>query len=178
MITPPSIIIPKSSAPRLIRLASIPKMYINDNVKSNDKGMMEAIIIAVRRFPRISKTTRITITHPNSRFSKTVIVVRPISSLRSTMGLIKIPSGRVSCTSATLLCTALITFFESAFLSIIIWPITFSPSPLAVMAPKRFACPNCTTAISPISTGIPFLFFTTILRMSSSDFIAPSPRIK
>ncbi|OPZ30800.1 MAG: hypothetical protein BWZ00_00809 [Bacteroidetes bacterium ADurb.BinA174] len=178
MITPPSMMIPKSSAPKLIRLASMPKIYIKDNVNNNDKGIIDAIIIAVRKFPRMASTTRITMIQPKSRFSKTVIVVRPISSLRSTMGLMKIPSGRDFCTSATLLCTALITFFESAFLSIIIWPITFSPCPFAVIAPKRFACPNCTTAISPISTGIPFRFLITIFRISSSDFIAPSPRIK
>ena len=134
-------IIPKSKAPRLIRLASIPKMNIMLNVKSNANGIMDETTSAERKLPRISSTTKNTIIHPNKRFSNIVAVVFPISSLRSRIGLIYTPSGKVFCTSSTRAFTSLITCLEFAFLSIIICPNTFSPSPFAVMAPKRLAYP-------------------------------------
>ena len=95
IITAPSIIIPKSSAPRLIRFTSIPKRYIMAMVKSIDSGMMDEITSADRKLPKISSTTKNIIMKPMVRFSNTVNDVLPISSLRSTIGLIKTPSGSV-----------------------------------------------------------------------------------
>ncbi len=94
IITAPSIIIPKSSAPRLIRLASMPKMYIIEMVKSKASGIIDAITSAERIFPKSRITVNITIIAPRIRFSATVNDVFEISSLRSRMGLIKTPSGR------------------------------------------------------------------------------------
>ena len=81
-------IIPKSSAPRLIRLASMPKINIMERVKNNASGIMEAITNAERKLPSSNNTTRNTMMQPKIRFSKTVVVVLPISSLRSRIGLI------------------------------------------------------------------------------------------
>ena len=81
-------IIPKSSAPRLIRLASMPKINIMERVKNNASGIMEAITNAERKLPSSNNTTRNTMMQPKIRFSKTVNVVLPISSLRSRIGLI------------------------------------------------------------------------------------------
>ncbi len=95
IITAPSIIIPKSRAPRLIRFTSMPKMYIMAMVKSIDSGMIDEMTSADRKFPNISNTTKNIMMNPMDRFSKTVNDVLPISSLRSTMGLIKTPSVNV-----------------------------------------------------------------------------------
>jgi len=139
MITAPSIIIPKSSAPRLIRLASIPKIYIIESVKNKASGIIEAMTSADRTFPSKRMTINTTMRHPKTRFSTTVNDVFEISSLRSRIGLMKTPSGRFFWMVATRFFTSLITSFEFAFLSIITWPRTFSPCPFAVIAPNRFA---------------------------------------
>ena len=83
MITAPSMMIPKSMAPRLIRLASTPKIYIMERAKSRLNGITDATTIPERKFPSSRTTTKITIRHPRTRFSVMVRVVRPISSLRS-----------------------------------------------------------------------------------------------
>ena len=141
IITAPSIIIPKSRAPRLIRLASIPKTYIMEIVKSNASGIIDAITNAERTLPSNTITIKITIRQPSTRFSTTVNEVLEINSLRSRIGLMKTPSGRFFCTSATRFFTSLITILELASLSIITCPNTFSPFPFAVIAPNRFANP-------------------------------------
>ncbi|KAF5039055.1 hypothetical protein DSECCO2_547930 [anaerobic digester metagenome] len=169
IITAPSIIIPKSSAPRLIRFASTPKMNIIDIVNKRERGIMEVITSADLMFPRSSSTVSITINAPSIRFSTTVNVVFATSSLLSTMGFIKIPSGRFSCISATLVLTSLITSLESAFFSIITCPRIVSPFPLAVIAPNLFAWPNPTLATSFTRTGFPSILFTTIFSISSTD---------
>ena len=135
IITAPSMIIPKSSAPKLIRFASIPKIYIIEMVNSNARGIIDVITRAERKFPSSKITVNITMTAPSTRFSATVKVVLATSSLRSTMGLIEIPSGKFSLITSTRCLTSLITSFEFAFLSIITCPKMVSPFPLAVIAP-------------------------------------------
>ena len=119
MITAPSIIIPKSSAPKLIRLASIPNIYIIDMVKSSASGITEAITRADRISPSSISTISITIVAPKIRFSTIVKEVFATSSLLSIIGLIYTPSGRLRPTSSTRFFTSLITSFELAFFSII-----------------------------------------------------------
>lgn len=51
-MTAPSIMIPKSMAPRLIRLASTPKIYIKDSANSKHSGITEATTKPERRFPK------------------------------------------------------------------------------------------------------------------------------
>ncbi len=88
MITAPSMIIPKSMAPKLIKLASILKTYIIDKVKSKLNGMIEAITSPERILPNNNTTMKITIKLPKIKFSSTVKVVLPIKSLLSKKPLI------------------------------------------------------------------------------------------
>ena len=88
MITAPSIMIPKSMAPRLNKLASTPKMFIKVSAKSKQRGITEATTSPERQLPSNSTTTKTTIKQPKTKFSVTVNVVLPISSLRSRKGLI------------------------------------------------------------------------------------------
>jgi len=81
IITAPSIIIPKSSAPKLIRFASTPKIYINEIVNNKASGIIDAITNAERIFPRRITTINITIKQPKIRVSATVNEVFEISSL-------------------------------------------------------------------------------------------------
>ena len=132
-------IIPKSIAPKLIKLASTPKMYISERANSRHKGITEATTSPERQFPKSSTTTKMTIKHPKIRFSAIVEVVFAMSSLLSKKGLIEMPVGKDDCISATRCFTASITALELASLSIITCPSTFSPSPFPVIAPKRLA---------------------------------------
>ena len=132
-------IIPKSIAPKLMRLASTPKIYMRESAKSNDMGITEATTKPERRFPKSKTTTKTTIKHPSIRFSAMVKVVFSISSLRSKKALILIPGGKAVEICATLSFTASMTALESASFNIITCPKTFSPSPFPVIAPKRVA---------------------------------------
>ncbi len=139
MITAPSMIIPKSMAPKLIKFASTSKMYIREIAKSKLNGMTEATTRPERTFPNSKTTTKITIRHPKIKFSVIVKVVRAINSERSKNPLIITPSGRVGSISASLSFTRSMVALDPAPLSIITCPRTFSPSPLAVIAPNRLA---------------------------------------
>ena len=139
MMTAPSMIIPKSIAPKLIRLASTPKMYIIESAKSKLNGITEATTRPERKLPKSKTTTNTTIRQPRSRFSVIVNVVRPINSDRSKNPLINTPSGSVFSISAIRSLTRSMVPLPSAPLSIMTWPKTFSPSALAVIAPNRLA---------------------------------------
>ena len=139
MMTAPSMMIPKSMAPKLIKLASTLNKYIMDKANNKLKGMTEATTSPERKLPSNKTTTNTTIRQPKTRFSTMVSVVRPINSDRSKNPLITIPSGRVDSISAILALTRSMVPLLSAPLSIITCPKTFSPWPLAVMAPNRLA---------------------------------------
>ncbi len=64
--------IPKSMAPKLIKLASTPKRYMRDKAKSKHKGITEATTNPDLRLPNKITTTKMTIKHPKIRFSVTV----------------------------------------------------------------------------------------------------------
>ncbi|MNS18955.1 hypothetical protein D3C72_506620 [compost metagenome] len=81
-------IIPKSMAPKLIKLASMPKIFINEIANNKQSGMTEATTNPERQLPNNRTTTKITIKHPRIKFSATVKVVFPTSSLRSRNPLI------------------------------------------------------------------------------------------
>ena len=83
MITAPSTISPKSIAPKLIRLALTPKIFIIPNANSIDNGMAEATINPALRFPRNSTKTKITINAPSIKFFSTVLIALPTKSVRS-----------------------------------------------------------------------------------------------
>ncbi len=83
MITAPSTIRPKSSAPRLIRLAEIRFCTMPVMVISMVSGMTAAVIRAARRLPSSANSTAITSSAPSIRFVRTVAMVRSTSAVRS-----------------------------------------------------------------------------------------------
>ncbi len=178
MITAPSTRIPKSIAPRLIRFAQTPNRFIMINEKSKASGMVEATNKPPRKLPKKTTRTKITISAPSERFSATVDVVLFISLLRSRKGSIFTPSGKDFWIKAIRSFTSLITSFEFSPFNIITIPPTASPLPFLVNAPYRKKLPYFTSATSLIKTGCPFTLATGVLRISSSERIKPSPRIK
>ena len=72
MMTAPSTMMPKSIAPRLIRLALTLLSTMPVIVNSIDSGMTQAVISAARMLPRIRNSTAITSAAPSMRFFSTV----------------------------------------------------------------------------------------------------------
>ncbi|MNY19762.1 hypothetical protein D3C86_1532090 [compost metagenome] len=83
MTTAPSTMMPKSSAPRLIRLALMPAATMPVNVNSIDNGITIAVISAARRLPRNRNSTATTSAAPSSRFFLTVAMALSTSTVRS-----------------------------------------------------------------------------------------------
>ena len=94
IITAPSIIIPKSIAPKLIKLASTPKIFIRESANNIQSGITEATTSPDLKLPSSSITTKRTIKKPNIKFSAIVKVVLPINSLLSKKALILTPLGK------------------------------------------------------------------------------------
>jgi hypothetical protein len=82
MITAPSTISPKSSAPRLIRLALTLVCTMLVISISIDSGITIAVSSAARTLPSISSSTTRTRMAPSSRFFCTVAMVRFTRSVR------------------------------------------------------------------------------------------------
>ena len=78
----PSTTIPKSMAPRLIRLAETPKIRIMINAKSMAKGMTEATMSPALTLPRKMMSTTKTINAPSMRLYTTVEIFLFTSSER------------------------------------------------------------------------------------------------
>ena len=135
IITAPSTMIPKSMAPRLIRLAQTSKMFIRIKANKSDNGIVEATINPPRQFPSRMMSTKMTMSPPSSKLLVTVEVVSDISSLRSRNGFIDTPSGRDFSIWVILSFTFSTTSLEFAPFSIITIPPTVSPSPFLVSAP-------------------------------------------
>ena len=81
--TAPSTMIPKSRAPRLIRLALTFWLTMPLKVNSIDSGMTIAVSTAARRLPRNRNSTAITSTAPSTRFFLTVAMALSTSTVRS-----------------------------------------------------------------------------------------------
>ncbi len=75
MITAPSTIKPKSSAPKLIKLADTSVLTMPDIVASIAKGITAAVISAARTFPSKTNSTTMTSKAPSTRFFCTVSMV-------------------------------------------------------------------------------------------------------
>ena len=129
-ITDPSTIIPKSIAPKLIRLALTPKRFIIPKAKSKESGMAVATISPARRFPKKSTKMKMTISAPSKRFFSTVWMARCTKSVRSKKGSITISSGRDCCMVGSFSLIRLTTSWLFSPLSIITTPPTASTSPL------------------------------------------------
>jgi len=72
VMTAPSTINPKSIAPKLIRLAEIPNIFIMETAKSIDSGMTEATIKPALQFPSINTKMKMTINPPSNKLVLTV----------------------------------------------------------------------------------------------------------
>lgn len=83
MITAPSTMMPKSIAPRLIRLALTLLSTMPDIVISMESGMTQAVISAARILPRIRNRTTMTSAAPSRRFFATVAMVASTRWVRS-----------------------------------------------------------------------------------------------
>ena len=126
IITAPSTIIPKSMAPRLIKLALTPKSRIMMRANSKDSGMTDAAMRPPRKLPNNSTSTNITMSAPSVKLRAMVLVVRSIRLDRSRKGLMSMPSGSDFLTLSMRSFTALTTLSELAPLSIMIIPPTAS----------------------------------------------------
>ena len=83
MITAPSTIRPKSSAPRLIRLAETPLSTMPLIVISIASGITIAVNSAARRLPSSRNSTTTTSSAPSTRFFCTVAMALSTSTVRS-----------------------------------------------------------------------------------------------
>ena len=63
---------PKSMAPRLSRLAAMPKRSMPEKANSIDSGMARATMPAARRLPRKANSTTTTSRPPSNRLFRTV----------------------------------------------------------------------------------------------------------
>ena len=82
MITAPSTIRPKSSAPRLIKLPETPSLFMPMAAISIEIGMTRAAIMAARILPSRRNSTAITSKAPSTRFFSTVAIVASTSEGR------------------------------------------------------------------------------------------------
>ena len=74
---------PKSMAPRLSRLAAMPKRSMPEKANSIDSGIARATISAARRLPRKANSTATTSSPPSNRFFRTVSMTWSTNSVRS-----------------------------------------------------------------------------------------------
>ncbi len=74
---------PKSSAPRLIRLALTLLATMPEKVNSIANGMMQAVMSAARMLPRNRKRMAMTRMAPSRRFFFTVAIALSTSVVRS-----------------------------------------------------------------------------------------------
>ena len=177
-MTAPSIIKPKSSAPKLIRLPLTPNKFISIIAKSIASGITDATINPALTLPKKSTRMNITISAPSSRFFSTVLMALFTIFVLSRNGSIFTPSGKFFSICAIRSFTALITVDEFWPFSIITTAPATSPSSLKHIAPYRLACPILTSAISFTRTGIPVaVFFTIIFEISSRFSASPSLRM-
>jgi len=82
IITAPSMMIPKSMAPILIKLASILKIFIKVIANNKLKGITDETTSPERKLPSNKTTIKMTIKEPKIKFSATVVVVFSIRLLR------------------------------------------------------------------------------------------------
>ncbi|MNU83141.1 hypothetical protein D3C71_728350 [compost metagenome] len=178
MMTAPSTIKPKSIAPRLIRLPLTPNKCIIVTAKSSAKGMTEATTKPARQFPNNNTRMKMTIKAPSIRFFSTVLIALSMSLVLSLKASIATPSGSDFSICVIFSFTRFTTSELFSPLSIMATPLTSSPFPSLVTAPKRVLAPMRTVATSRIKIGTPFCVFTTILPISSISVTIPIPRMK
>ncbi len=175
--TAPSMMMPKSSAPRLMRLALMRWFTMPVKVNSIDSGITSAVMMAARMLPRNRNRIAITSTAPSSRFFFTVAMALSTSTVRSYTVTAFTPSGRVRLISCILRSTACETLRLFSPISMNTVPSTTS-RPLSVAAPVRSSWPMPTCATSDTRSGTPCALPRITLPMSSADFTWPGARIR
>ena len=83
MMTAPSMMIPKSSAPRLMRLPEMPNQRMATKVISRARGIVKAVINAARMLPTSRSRMTATRIAPVTRLCSTVSSVALTSTERS-----------------------------------------------------------------------------------------------
>ena len=83
MMTAPSTIKPKSSAPKLIKLALTPVCTIPVIVANIARGMTAAVMMAARTLPKSKNKTTMTSNAPSTRFFLTVSIALSTKAVRS-----------------------------------------------------------------------------------------------
>ena len=96
MMTAPSTIRPKSSAPRLIRLPLILPCTMPMAVISIESGITSAVISAARKLPSSRNSTTMTSSAPSAGSSPTVPIVASTSSVRSAPSWRRCPAAAPS----------------------------------------------------------------------------------
>ena len=81
--TEPSMMIPKSRAPRLSKLAAMANSCIPNTANIIASGITIATTRPARKFPRRRNNARITKTAPMSRLCFTVPITESVNSVRS-----------------------------------------------------------------------------------------------
>ena len=150
----PSMIRPKSSAPRLIRLPEILKEFMPIALIKSDRGITSAAINAARQLPSRKNKITTTSSAPSAKFFATVVMVAMTNCERSSVGTAVIPSGKVFVTACSLSPTARATVRLLAPTSIKALPTTVS-TPLRLAAPVRSSPPTVTLATCATVIGTP-----------------------
>ncbi|MNC15728.1 hypothetical protein D3C75_635530 [compost metagenome] len=174
--TAPSTMMPKSSAPRLIRLALTLLLNMPVKVNNIDNGMTMAVISAARMLPRNRNNTAMTRMAPSTRFFFTVAMAFSTRLVRSYTVTATTPLGRLRLISTSLAATAWDTVRLFSPISMNTVPSTTS-RPFSVAAPERSSSPRPTWATWLTRIGVPSTLEMTILAMSSADATWPGARI-
>ena len=97
IITAPSTINPKSSAPKLIKFPLTPNKFIMIMANNMAKGITEATINPALKFPKKTTNTKTTINAPSNKFFSTVPMALFTILVLSKNGSITTPLGKDFC---------------------------------------------------------------------------------
>ena len=177
MTMAPSTMMPKSSAPRLIKLALTLLLTMPVNVNSMDKGITIAVISAARKLPSSKNSTATTSAAPSIRLVATVRMVLSTKMVRLYTAVATTPCGKLRLISSSFLADALETVRLFSPININTVPSTTS-SPFCVAAPLRNSLPINTSATSLMRTGTPGRLPSTISPISSRLLTCPGSRTR
>ena len=130
IITAPSIMSPKSKAPKLIKLPLTPNRFIIMMANNIAKGITEATTNPARKLPNAKTKTSTTINAPSAKFFSTVPMALFTIFVRSKKASITTPLGNCFWIFATRSFTAPTTSLLLAPFSIITTAPATSPSAL------------------------------------------------
>ena len=177
MITAPSTIKPKSSAPRLIRLPETRDPTMPVMVISIATGITAAVTSAAFQLPSNSNKIAITSNAPSARFFCTVAMVLSTRLVRSYSGVSTTPSGNEGLISSRRLAVARETSRLFSPISMKTVPITTS-LPFWVAAPVRSSVPRVISATLPSLMETPSRLTTVMARISSRFASCPGERTR